>query len=88
MKLAIRVFLILGLSFTFAKANQPNVLIIIADDCTYNDLPLYYFAQDAHHGDTKGHESGDVWFAQKPKEPPPPPIVKVNRVKSKRPVRD
>lgn len=22
-------------------ANQPNVLIVIADDCTYNDLPLY-----------------------------------------------
>lgn len=23
------------------RADQPNVLIIIADDCTYNDLPLY-----------------------------------------------
>ena len=22
-------------------AEQPNVLIIMADDCTYNDLPLY-----------------------------------------------
>ena len=22
-------------------AQQPNVLIIMADDCTYNDLPLY-----------------------------------------------
>ena len=49
-----------------------------ATQITYNDLPLYYFAQDAHHGDTKGHESGDVWFAQKPKDPPPPPIVKVS----------
>lgn len=29
-----------GLSFLQA-ADQPNVLIIIADDCTFNDLPLY-----------------------------------------------
>ena len=30
-------FLALGLS----AAKQPNFLIILADDCTYNDLPLY-----------------------------------------------
>ena len=24
-----------------ALAKQPNFLIIMADDCTYNDLPLY-----------------------------------------------
>ena len=30
-------FLCLGLS----AAKQPNFLIILADDCTYNDLPLY-----------------------------------------------
>ena len=31
----------LGLAFTLHAAKQPNVLIIMADDCTYNDLPLY-----------------------------------------------
>ena len=32
--------LAVSLSQTFA-AKKPNVLIIVADDCTYNDLPLY-----------------------------------------------
>ena len=27
--------------FTSLAAKQPNVLIIMADDCTYNDLPLF-----------------------------------------------
>ena len=27
--------------FTGYAARQPNILIIMADDCTYNDLPLY-----------------------------------------------
>ncbi len=27
--------------FTAYAAGQPNILIIMADDCTYNDLPLY-----------------------------------------------
>ena len=31
--------LLLGLG-AFAK-ERPNFLIIMADDCTYNDLPLY-----------------------------------------------
>lgn len=31
----------LGLPLLAFAATQPNVLIIIADDCTYNDLPLY-----------------------------------------------
>ena len=26
---------------TFAEAHPPNVLVILADDCTYNDLPIY-----------------------------------------------
>jgi uncharacterized sulfatase len=30
-----------NLSTTAHAADQPNVLIIMADDCTYNDLPLY-----------------------------------------------
>ena len=30
-------FLCIGLS----AAKQPNFLVILADDCTYNDLPLY-----------------------------------------------
>ena len=29
------------LSFGLSAANQPNFLVILADDCTYNDLPLY-----------------------------------------------
>ena len=36
-------FLLLGLAFLPlpSVASQPNFLLIIADDCTYNDLPLY-----------------------------------------------
>jgi len=26
---------------TVPAADRPNVLIIMADDCTYNDLPVY-----------------------------------------------
>ena len=26
---------------TNAMAKRPNLLIVMADDCTYNDLPLY-----------------------------------------------
>ena len=31
----------LGLCSMVIAAEQPNFLIIMADDCTYNDLPLY-----------------------------------------------
>lgn len=35
-------FLFLGMMPTFSQAaERPNFLIIMADDCTYNDLPLY-----------------------------------------------
>lgn len=34
-------FLFLGLLLSLSAADRPNVLIIIGDDCTYNDLPLY-----------------------------------------------
>ena len=37
LSLVISCFLCLGLS----AAKQPNFLVILADDCTYNDLPLY-----------------------------------------------
>lgn len=43
MKLLASVFMTLlfaGVS-EFAVAAKPNVLIILADDCTYNDLPIY-----------------------------------------------
>ena len=33
--------LILLATALVARAASPNVLIIVADDCTYNDLPLY-----------------------------------------------
>ena len=33
--------LALGLSASFSAGGQPNFLVIMADDCTYNDLPLY-----------------------------------------------
>ncbi len=33
---------------------------------TYNDLPLYHYAQDMAPGDTKGQGIGDVWFAATP----------------------
>lgn len=41
-----RIISLVVLSLAFAgfmvhAASQPNVLIIMADDCTYNDLPLY-----------------------------------------------
>jgi predicted lipoprotein with Yx(FWY)xxD motif len=29
---------------------------------TYNDMPLYYFANDAEAGDTNGQGRGDAWF--------------------------
>lgn len=42
MKLAKPLSLILLLfAVTATQADKPNVLIILADDCTYNDLPLY-----------------------------------------------
>ena len=31
----------LVLYMSASAAEQPNFLIILADDCTYNDLPLY-----------------------------------------------
>ena len=38
----ISVFLcLLKVSFFVVAADRPNFLIILADDCTYNDLPLY-----------------------------------------------
>ena len=41
MKYLFPFFVILGLTLSLSGAERPNVLIIIADDCTYNDLPLY-----------------------------------------------
>lgn len=32
----------------------------------YNDMPLYYFANDAEPGDTTGQGIGDVWFVVAP----------------------
>ena len=32
----------------------------------YNDIPLYYFANDAKAGDTTGQEVGDVWYIVPP----------------------
>ena len=29
---------------------------------TYNDIPLYYYAEDAAPGDTTGQDVGDVWY--------------------------
>ena len=29
---------------------------------TYNEMPLYYFADDAEPGETNGQGIGDVWF--------------------------
>jgi len=44
---------------------------------TYNDIPLYYFANDAKAGDLNGQEIGGVWFVIPPgatltKYPPAP----------------
>ncbi|MGH2615587.1 MAG: hypothetical protein ACRDJC_10140 [Thermomicrobiales bacterium] len=33
---------------------------------TYNDIPLYFFAEDAAPGDTNGQERGDVWYVVTP----------------------
>jgi hypothetical protein len=33
---------------------------------TYNDIPLYYWYQDAAAGDTKGQASGGVWWIVAP----------------------
>ena len=33
---------------------------------TYNDIPLYYFAEDAAPGDTNGQDVGDVWYIVTP----------------------
>ena len=33
--------LLFALSALLHAADKPNVLIIMADDCTYNDLPIY-----------------------------------------------
>lgn len=30
---------------------------------TYNDMPLYYYAQDTKPGDTKGQEFKELWYA-------------------------
>ena len=32
---------LLKIPLVLSAADHPNFLIIIADDCTYNDLPLY-----------------------------------------------
>lgn len=39
--LRILALLLLASSLSATAADKPNVLIIMADDCTYNDLPLY-----------------------------------------------
>ncbi len=33
---------------------------------TYNDIPLYYYAEDDEAGDTYGQAKGDVWFVVAP----------------------
>jgi hypothetical protein len=33
---------------------------------TYNDIPLYYWINDANPGDTTGQEVGDVWYIVPP----------------------
>jgi len=33
---------------------------------TYNDIPLYYYAEDDEAGDTYGQGKGDVWFVVAP----------------------
>lgn len=29
---------------------------------SYNDWPLYYYAEDSEPGDTNGQGIGDIWF--------------------------
>jgi predicted lipoprotein with Yx(FWY)xxD motif len=41
---------------------------------TYNEMPLYYFANDEEPGDTNGQGVNDVWFVVNP-ECPSPPVV-------------
>jgi predicted lipoprotein with Yx(FWY)xxD motif len=33
---------------------------------SYNDIPLYYFAEDQNPGDTNGQDAGDVWYVVTP----------------------
>ena len=42
-----------------AVAATPNVLIIMADDCTYNDLPVYGGAKTRSHPDTSTSLAAD-----------------------------
>ena len=37
-----------------------------AQQVTYNDMPLYYWAQDAAPGDTTGQGVGDNWWIVPP----------------------
>ena len=39
--LSFLLILILLCARALSAAEKPNILIIMADDCTYNDLPLY-----------------------------------------------
>lgn len=39
-RISISVICLLALTLS-ARADRPNVLIVMADDCTYNDLPIY-----------------------------------------------
>ena len=39
--LTLAVVLLNCVSATAAEGKRPNVLLIMADDCTYNDLPIY-----------------------------------------------
>lgn len=41
-----------------------------ATQVTYNDMPLYYFAQDEAAGDTNGQGVGDVWWVVAPSGEP------------------
>ena len=41
-----------------------------ATQVTYNDMPLYYFAQDEAAGDTQGQGVGDVWWVVAPSGDP------------------
>jgi predicted lipoprotein with Yx(FWY)xxD motif len=37
---------------------------------TYNEMPLYYFAEDMEPGETNGQGVGDVWFVVSPEGEP------------------